>query len=72
MKKDQSNPRLFDKEFANKKLGEVVEGRLAMVRAVNESRRVGDVAKKIKRDGWKHGQVRIVEYEGGTDGRERR
>ena len=60
------DPRLFDKEFAEKKLGEVVEGRLAMVRAVNESRRVGDVAKKIKRDGWKHGQVRIVEYEGGT------
>jgi hypothetical protein len=50
----------------------VVEARVAMVRTVNESRRAGDVAKKIKRDGWKHGQVRIVEYEGGADERERR
>jgi hypothetical protein len=66
------DPRLFDNEFAEKKLGDVVEARVAMVRTVNESRRAGDVAKKIKRDGWKHGQVRIVEYEGGADERERR
>ncbi len=63
--------RLFDREFAEKRLGEVVGARLAMVRTINESRRAGDVAKKIKRDGWKHGQVRVVEYEGGIGGRER-
>ena len=59
------DPRLFDKEFAETKLGEVVESRLAMVRAINESRRAGEVAKKIEKFGGKHGSFRIWEYEDG-------
>jgi hypothetical protein len=64
------DPRLFDEEFAEKKLGEVVEGRLAMVRALNESRKVGEVAGRIQKLGGKHGAFRIWEFEDG--GRETR
>jgi hypothetical protein len=59
------DPRLLDEEFAEKKLGEVVAGRLAMVRALNESRKVGDVAGKIQKLGGKHGTFRVWEFEGG-------
>jgi hypothetical protein len=63
------DPRLLDDEFAEKKLGEVVEGRLAMVRAFNRSRRAGDVAKHIQKLGAKHGTYRIWEFEGGAGGK---
>jgi hypothetical protein len=64
------DPRLLDEAFAEKKLGEVVASRLAMVRALNESRKVGEVAGKIQKLGGKHGTYRIWEFEGG--GRETR
>ena len=64
------DPRLLDEEFAEKKVGEVVESRLAMVRALNESRKVGDVAGKIQKLGGKHGTYRVWEFEDG--GRETR
>jgi hypothetical protein len=64
------DPRLLDEAFAEKKLGEVVASRLAMVRALNESRKVGDVAGKIQKLGGKHGTYRIWEFEDG--GRETR
>ena len=57
------DPRLFDEAFAEKKLGEVVESRLAMVRALNETRKVGEVAGKIQKLGGKYGTYRIWEYE---------
>ena len=57
------DPRLFDGEFADKKLCEVVESRLAMVRALNESRKAGEVAGIIQKLGGKHGTYRIWEYE---------
>lgn len=57
------DPRLLDPEFAEKKLGEVVESRLAMVRALNETRKVGEVAGKIQKLGGKYGTYRIWEYE---------
>ena len=63
------DPRLFDKEFAKTKLGEVVESRLVMVRAINESRRAGEVARKIEKLGGKHGSFRIWEYEDDSSGR---
>jgi hypothetical protein len=63
------DPRLFDKEFAETKVGEVVASRLAMVRAINESRRAGEVAKKIEKLGGKHGSFRIWEYEDDSGGR---
>jgi hypothetical protein len=56
------DPRLLDEEFAEKKLGEVVEGRLAMVRALGESRKAGEVAGKIQKFGGKHGTFRIWEF----------
>ena len=63
------DPRLLDPEFAEKKLGEVVESRLAMVRALNETRKVGEVADKIQKLGGKHGTFRIWEFEGGAGGK---
>ena len=54
--------RLLDPEFAEKKLGEVVESRLTMVRAFNRSRRAGDVAKHIQELGGGQGTFRIWEY----------
>ncbi len=60
------DPRLFDEAFAEKRLGEVVEGRLAMVHALNESRKVGDVAGKIQKLGGKHGAFRIWEFGDGS------
>jgi len=63
------DPRLFDEEFAEKKLGEVVEGRLAMVRALNESRKVGEVAGKIQKLGGEHGTFRIWEFGDGGGGK---
>jgi hypothetical protein len=57
------DPRLLDPKFAEKKLGEVVESRLAMVRALNETRKVGEVAGKIQKLGGKYGTYRIWEYE---------
>jgi hypothetical protein len=62
------DPRLFDSEFAEKKLTEVVEGRLDMVRAFNRSRRAGDVADHIQKLGAKHGRYRIWEFEGEAGG----
>jgi len=55
--------RLLDPEFAEKKLGEVVESRLTMVRAFNRSRRAGDVAKHIQELGAGHGTFRVWEHE---------
>ena len=66
------DPRLFDGAFAEKKLGEVVESRLAMVRALNETRKVGEVADKIQKLGGKHGTFRIWEFEDGAGGRGQR
>ena len=60
------DPRLLDKEFAEKKMGEVVDSRLAMVRALNETRKVGEVAGKIQKLGGKYGTYRIREFEGGA------
>jgi hypothetical protein len=60
------DPRLLDEEFAEKKLGEVVEGRLAMVQALNESRKVGEVAGKIQKLGGKHGTFRVWEFGDGN------
>jgi hypothetical protein len=57
------DPRLLDPKFAEKKLGDVVESRLAMVRALNETRKVGEVAGKIQKLGGKYGTYRIWEYE---------
>ncbi len=63
------DPRLIDKAFAEKKLGEVVESRLAMVRALNETRKVGEVAGKIQKLGGKHGTFRIWEFDDGAGGK---
>ena len=63
------DPRLFDEAFAEKKLGEVVESRLAMVRALNETRKVGEIADKIQKLGGKHGTFRIWEFEDGVGGK---
>ena len=63
------DPRLLDPEFAGKKLSEVVESRLAMVRALNETRKVGEVADKIQKLGGKHGTFRIWEFEDGAGGK---
>ena len=63
------DPRLLDEEFAEKKMGEVVESRLAMVRALNESPKASDVAGRLQKLGGKHGTYRIWEIEGGTGGR---
>jgi hypothetical protein len=60
------DPRLLDPEFAEKKMGDVVESRLAMVRALNETRKVGEVAGKIQKLGGKYGTYRIWEFEGGA------
>jgi hypothetical protein len=60
------DPRLFDPEFAEKKMRDIVEGRLAMVRAFNKSRRAGDVANEIQKLGVKNNRFRIWEYEGGA------
>ena len=57
------DPRLLDPKFAEKKLGEVVESRLAMIRALNETSKVGEVAGKIQKLGGKYGTYRIWEYE---------
>jgi hypothetical protein len=57
------DPRLLDPKFAEKKLGEVLESRLAMVRALNGTRKVGEVAGKIQKLGGKYGTYRIWEYE---------
>ena len=65
------DPRLFDKEFAETKLGEVVESRLVMLRAINESRRAGEVAERIEKLAPKHGRLRIWEYEDDSSGRRR-
>jgi hypothetical protein len=59
------DPRLFDEAFAEKKLGEIVKSRLAMVHALGESRKVGEVAGKIQKLGGKHGTFRVWEFEGG-------
>ena len=63
------DPRLLDPEFAEKKLGEVVESRLAMVRALNETRKMGEVADRIQKLGGKHGTFRIWEFEDGAGGK---
>ena len=64
------DPRLLDPDFAEKKLADVVSARLAMVRALNESRDAGDVADNIQKLGGKHGTFRIWRYEDATrDGR---
>ena len=57
------DPRLLDAEFAEKKLADVVSARLAMVRALNESRGAGDVADNIQKLGGKHGTFRIWRYD---------
>ncbi len=57
------DPRLFDKEYAERKLGEVVESRLVMVRAINESKRAGEVAKRVEKLTPGHGTFRIWEYD---------
>ena len=60
------DPRLVDEAFAEKRLGEIVKSRLAMVHALNESRKVGDVAGKIQKLGGKHGTFRIWEFGDGS------
>jgi len=60
------DPRLFDSEFAEKKMRDIVEGRLAMVRAFNRSRRAGDVANEIQKLGVKNSRFRVWEFEGGA------
>jgi len=60
------DPRLFDEAFAEKKLGEIVESRLAMVRALNESRKAGEVAGKIQKLGGRHGTYRVWEFGDGS------
>jgi hypothetical protein len=64
------DPRLFDEAFAEEKLGKVVESRLAMVRALNEARKVGEVAGELQKLGGKYGTYRIWEYEGDENERE--
>ena len=59
------DPRLLDDAFARKKLRDVVEGRLAMVRAFNRSRRPGDVVGHIQKLGARYGRYRIWREEGG-------
>jgi len=63
------DPRLFDEAFAEKKLGEIVESRLAMVRALGETRKAGEVAGKIQKLGGKHGTFRVWEFEDGAGGK---
>jgi hypothetical protein len=64
------DPRLMDAEFAAGKLADIVSARLAMVRALNESRRAGDVAKHLQKLGGKHGTFRVWQYgDGGRDDR---
>ncbi|MHC5058523.1 MAG: hypothetical protein ACYTKD_28020, partial [Planctomycetota bacterium] len=63
------DPRLLDEAFAEKKLGEVVESRLAMVRALSETRKVGEVAGRMQKLGGKHGTFRVWEFEDGTGGK---
>lgn len=43
--------------------------RLAMVRALNGTRKVGEVAGKIQKLGGKHGTFRIWEFEDGAGGK---
>ncbi len=66
------DPRLLDPEYAETKLGEVVESRLVMVRAINESRQAGEVGKRIKKLAPGHGTFRVWEYEDDGGGQERR
>jgi hypothetical protein len=61
--------RLTDPAFAEKKLGEVVEGRLAMARAVRESRRVGDLVRNVKKHGAPNTMYRVWECEQEQDGK---
>ncbi len=63
------DPRLFDEAFAEEKLEKVVESRLAMVRALNETRKAGEVAEKLQKLDGKHGTYRIWEFENGTGGK---
>jgi hypothetical protein len=64
------DPRLLDAEFAAGKLADVVSARLAMVRALNESRDADDVAGNIQKLAGKHGTFRIWRYgDGARDGR---
>ena len=60
------DPRLLDPDFAEKKMRDIVEGRLAMVRAFNRSRRAGDVANEIQKLGVKNSRFRVWEFEGGA------
>jgi hypothetical protein len=53
------DPRVLDVKFAEKKLGEVVEGRLAMVRAFKESRGASEVAEKLRKHASKQDRIRI-------------
>jgi hypothetical protein len=62
------DPRLFDEAFAEEKLGKVIEGRLAMVRVLNDSRGTGEVAGNIQKLGGKHGVFRVWEFENGAGG----
>jgi hypothetical protein len=61
--------RLIDPAFAEKKLGEVVEGRLAVARAVRDSSRVGDVARNVKKHGAPDTMYRVWEFETEQEGK---
>ncbi len=59
------DPRLLDESFAEEKLASIIEGRLAMVRALSESRDPAEFKRKMEQLASRFEHVRLWEYEGG-------
>ncbi len=59
------DPRLLDETFAEKKLASIIGGRLAMVRALSESRDPAEFKRKMEELAPRFEHVRLWEYEGG-------
>jgi len=59
------DPRLLDESFAEEKLAGIVEGRLAMVRALSESRDPAEFKLKMEQLASRFEHVRLWEYEDG-------
>ena len=74
--RDETPPRLdlqlFDKAHAERKLAEIVKGRLAIIRAMAGSTGPADARKRIEKLGPHFERLRIWEVEGGNARRGRR
>ncbi len=57
------DPRLLDESFAEEKLASIIEGRLAMVRALSESRDPAEFKRKMEQLASRFEHVRLWEYE---------